>query len=120
MSVLDTTGPRSGKYDNLEAVQGAFVLDSAKVYYSASLSSSVDIFASKTNKYAETELVEIVCADKGVCVRFGGDDVAAADATKDWCIPANSSKIFVVDPDKRYLRIIELAATAKVWVREII
>lgn len=116
---LDIENPRSAKYDNLTVVQGALPLDSTKVYYSASLNSSVDPFASKTNKYAESELVEIVCADKGVCVKFGASNVAAADATKDWLIPANSSKLFVIDPEKPYLRIIELAASAKVWVREI-
>jgi len=118
--MTDPKNPKSGRYDNLDVIQGALPLDSSKVYYSASLSSSADVLSGKTNKYLECDVVEIVCADKGVCVKFGDASIAAADATKDWCIPANTSKLFVVDPAKPYLRIIELAASAKVWVREIV
>ena len=87
-------------------------------YKDASISSSTDPFSGKTNKYAESALVEIRAVTQGVHVVWGDSSVAAADAN-DYLIPAGESKIFAVIKGKEYLRLIEAAASATVYVTEI-
>jgi len=118
MSVDKTKTPCYAQFGTNEAVQGAYVVDSSKVYKEAAASGSFDPFASKTNKFAESTLIE-VSATLGVHIKFGDSDITDA-TTSDWYIAANFRPfVFAVDKDKPYVRIIPASGTPDVYVREI-
>jgi len=103
---------------NNEVLQNTYCLGGATVTYTdTSLSSASDPFASKTNKYAESKVIRVACADKGIHIVFGAT-APTADAN-DYFIPANTAEYFLIDPTKPYVSIIENAASAKVYVTEL-
>lgn len=102
--------------NNMEAFQGAIKIEA--VYHDASISSSTDPFAGKTNKYAEARVVRVIAQTKGVHVLWGGSGVGAADGD-DYLVLADTYVDFVVDPDNAYLRLIEESASAEVYVVEL-
>ena len=107
----------SAKYDNNEAIQGVF-READVATYAPDASSSVDPFLGKANKYAESKIVRITTETKAVHYVWGASDVADC-TTDDDIIPAGTSRTFLVDSAKPYLRLLENAATAVVRVTEI-
>ena len=117
MSISLTTQYRTAKTTNNEDIQKANCISTPSVTYKISPVASTDPFAAKTNKYAESKIVEITTLDKGCHVKFS---TAGTDATaNDYTIPTNSSKHFAIDADNAYLRILERASTATVYVTEV-
>ena len=112
---------KGSQYQNGEMVQGSINGDSP-TYYKTSISSSTDMFASRTNKYAETDSIKVTAITKGVYVQLSEDGLTAAVAAADGThyIEAGSSEIFDIKScNKRYVRVIEAAASATCCVTEL-
>jgi len=110
---------KGAQYQNSEIVQGS-ISNNIVSYIDATLNTSKDPFASKTNKYAETEAVEITAKDKGIWIRWSKAGTAAvANTDNNYYLEAGNSKIFFVQEGNRYLRIIEDAASATSIVVEL-
>ena len=108
------------KYDNHEAIQGAEL--GRRKYTDATISASTDPFASKDNKYAETNAVKISAIDKGIWVIFSSEadqTAATVNGSGQSFVHPNTDKVFTVEDDKRYLRVIEDSATARIVVEEL-
>jgi len=102
-------------HGNGEIIADAYNFDPDNTY-NPNVSSSVDPFSGKTNKYAESATVLIVALVKDVCVRWSSDGTAAT--TTDLPCPAGQITRLVVPEGKPYLRLIERAASAACWVIE--
>ncbi len=111
---------KGSQYQNGEMVQGS-INNESPTYYDTSISSSTDMFAAKTNKYAETDSIEIKAITKGVYAQFSVAGATAAVAAADGThyIEAGTSKIFEIKGGKKYLRVIEAAASATCCVTEL-
>ncbi len=118
MSIDLSKGVRHVTNNSQETIQDAICLGSPSVTYYATPTSSTDPFSAKTNKYAESKLVVITTITQAVHVKFGTSAITAC-TTSDFCIPANSSRSFVVAPETPYLRLLENASAAKVFVTEV-
>lgn len=119
MAVNNSASLRMGKGPDNETLDGVFALggDTA-VYYDASISSSTDPFAGKTNKYAESRVIRIIAITQGVHALMGDSSVGTATTANGILIPAGSYMDFQVDTDYPYLRVIQNAAGAAVCVVE--
>jgi len=118
MSISITKQLRLAKTNNNDEVKNAFCLATPSVTYKATPDSSTDPFSSKTNKYAESKIIAITTIAKACHVKFGAAGVGAC-TTSDYCIPADTTQYFAVDEAYAYLRLLENAATATVFVTEI-
>ena len=112
MSISLTKQLRQAKGTTNEAIHDVYCLGTPSVTYKITPTSSTDPFAGKTNKYAESKIVEITTLDKGCHVKFSAAGTAATNA--DYTIPANSTRYFAIDTDAAYLRILERASAATV------
>jgi hypothetical protein len=105
-------------YPNNEAVNGFFVLDSSKVYTTGSVSVSTDPFNAKTNKFAESKLIEVTCT-ANFHIKFGTSAITAA-TTADWPVTTFfKPAYFVIDKDRPYVRVIPNTGSATIFIREI-
>jgi len=114
---------KTGKTDNLETIQGAFPLDPSKTYFTNNPDASTDPFTSKTNKYAESQTIEVMCQTKGCHIKFyASATLAASDAvdTNDYFIPASKPILLTIPEGKPYCRVIREDDGAKIWVRELL
>lgn len=110
--------PTFQQYPNNEAMQGVIIGGKEVVYHTADISSSVDAFSAKTNKYAESPIVRVIAQTKGVHVLWGNSSIGSVDGD-DYLVLANTVTDFAVDPAKPYLRVIQESGTAEVYVVEI-
>ena len=117
MSISLTKQFRVAKTSQNEPILKANCISTPSVTYKALPVASTDPFAGKTNKYAESKIVEITSLDKGCHVKFssGGTDATANDYT----IPTNETRYFAIDESNAYLRILERASAATVYVTEV-
>lgn len=106
------------QYGNGEAIQGS-INALSPVYRNASLGSSTDPFAAKTNKYAETGCIMIQALAQGIYVKFSASGTAASAAADNHYIPAGGERIFFVNNASKYIRIIEAAGGATSFVTEL-
>jgi len=118
MAISLTKQLRQAKGTNNEVIQDAYCIATPSVSYKITPGASTDPFSSKTNKFAESKIIEVTTITKAAHVLFGDSAIGDAD-TSDYLIPANTSKYFLVDDNNAYVRIIENAATAIVVVTEI-
>ena len=109
--------PRVAKYDNLHPIEKAFEISSAVVYKNATISSSTDPFAGKTNKYAETGLIMVVCTGNAAHIKFGSS--APTATVSDFPILQNTPTYFKIDNAKAFVAIIQDAATAVCYTVEV-
>jgi hypothetical protein len=108
--------PAAAKYDNLAVIQGSFNLDAAVVYRNATISSSTDPFAGKTNKYAEANAIMVTCTGQAAHIAFG--TTAPTATTSDFLIPVNTPMVFAIGR-KPYVALIQDAATAVCYTVEL-
>lgn len=118
MAIDDRKQLRAGSMKTNEAMQDIYCIASPSVTYKITPSASTDPFSGKTNKYAESKVVEITTIGAGCHVVFGGSGVGAA-TTDDYLIPSGGSRKFLVDSDAAYVRIIQNTTTATVFVTEL-
>lgn len=105
-------------YPNNDPINGVFSLDPSKFYTTGSVSVSTDPFASKTNKFAESKVVEITCT-ANFHIKFGNSTITAA-TTSDWLVSTSHKPVyFAVDKDRPYIRVIPNSGSATIFVREI-
>ena len=86
------------------------------VTYTASVSTSTDPFAGKTNKYAETQVVELFST---VVFHCKWSAAGTSATTGDAPFPANVKHRMVVAKDAPYLRIIPTTGTATYYINEV-
>jgi hypothetical protein len=86
------------------------------VTYTGSISASTDPFAAKTNKYAESQVVELF-STVVFHVKFSAAGTAAT--TSDAPFPANIKHRFVIAKDYPYMRIIPTTGTATYYINEV-
>ena len=111
---VSTASFRSAQFKNNESFN-AFVYDSrSKVYKASPSGSSVDPFASKTNKYAESGLVELI-SDAAMHFHFGSATLASA-TTSNYFLPANTRLYVSIDEASKYMRAI---GTGNLYVTEL-
>lgn len=108
---------KTAKAASNEALQDTFDVSKA-VTYTASPVASTDPFSGKGNAFAESPVVEVTTIGAGVHVVMGDSGVSAA-TTSDYLIPAGESRRFYVSADRPYMRIIQNAASATVFVTEV-
>ena len=118
MAISLTKQLRQAKGTNNEVLQGVYCLATPSVTYKPTVSSSVDPFAGKTNKYAESKVISVTTLAKACHIRFGASDVGAC-TTSYYCIPADTTEFFAIDDDAAYVRLLENASAATVFVTEI-
>lgn len=118
MSIDLSKGLRFVANNAQETFQDAICLGSPSVTYYITPTSSTDPFSGKTNKYAESKLIAITTITQACHIKFGTSAITAC-TTSDYCIPANSTRYFVVNPETAYIRILENASAAKVFVTEV-
>lgn len=109
---------RAAQFDNGETVLDAFCYAAPSVTYSTgSVSISTDPFTSKTNKYAESKLVEFV-STTAFHVKWSAAGTAAVAAT-DVLVPANMRRIMVVAPGLEFVRVIADTGSSTIYVTEL-
>lgn len=108
--------PAAAKYDNLAAIQGSYNLDNSVVYRNATISSSTDPFAGKTNKYAEASAIMVTCTGAAAHIAFGA--TAPTATTSNFLIPQNVPMVFDIG-SKPYVALIQDAATAICYTVEL-
>lgn len=113
--MLSQKNPSSIQYANNESIQGVFDGSKFADYSTAAGTTSADPFSTKTNKYAESSVVRIVCP-QACCLKFSASGTEAVDG--DYFLPANTPAYFGINTDRPYLRVIPLSS-AKVYVTEI-
>lgn len=109
--------PSVAKYDNLSPIQYAFDIANSVVYRNATISSSTDPFAGKTNKYAESAAIMVTCTGAAAHIAFGS--VAPTATTSNFLIPQNAPTYFNIDSNKAFVALIQDAATAVCYTVEL-
>lgn len=110
--------PRIAQYLNGEAVQDAPCIAAPSVVYNTgSVSASTDPFTSKTNKYAESNMI-MVFASAAFHIRMGTSSVGTA-VTTDFPVPANTWVKLTVDPNAAYARVIPATGSATIFAVEV-
>lgn len=115
---MKDTQAKFAQYGNGEVIQGSTSALSPS-YRDASLASSLDPFASKTNKFAETSSVLIQAIAQGIYVRFSSAGTAASAADNNHYVAAGDKRVFFVNDSTKYIRIIEAAGGATSIVTEL-
>jgi hypothetical protein len=109
--------PAVAKYDNNQAIHYAFNGSGSVVYRNATISSSTDPFAGKTNKYAESQAIMVTCTGAAAHIAFGA--TAPTATTSSWLIPQNTPTVFKIDSNFAFVALIQDAATAVCYTVEL-
>lgn len=119
MSIDNVNNPLSvAMLPNNEVLAQCFVLDSSKVYTTGAVSVSTDPFSAKTNKFAESRIIE-VSSTAAFHIKFGTSAITAA-TTSDWVVATQfRPAYFAIDKDRPYVRVIPNSGTQTIFVREI-
>jgi hypothetical protein len=105
------------KYDNGQAIETAFDAANSVTYKNATLTTSTDPFAGKTNKYAEAAAIMVTCNTQAAHIKFGSS--APTATVSDFYIPVNWPMIFKIDPTKAFVALIQDAASAVCYTVEL-
>lgn len=118
---MSTLNPTKGisvlKYPTGEVAQNFIAPAKATVYQDATVASSTDPFAGKTNKFAESAVLHIY-AENTIHVQFSSDGSTAA-TTASYPLPGGVIHKIAVDNSKPYLRIISGGTDGDVWTSEV-
>lgn len=121
-SLADTLGTgkslRDIRHANNSVMDDVYAISSPVTTTTLSTAVSWDPFALKTNKYAESRLIRVLCKTKGCNIRMGASTIGAA-VTTDYELIADKPEYFGIDTAYPYVRIIENAATSVMQVTEI-
>ena len=109
---------RQAQFANNDAVDNVFCLGAPSVTYSTgSVSASTDPFTSKTNKYAESQVV-LVASATAVHVKFGSS--APTATTSDFLIPTSAMPYAIsIDSERAFMAVIPTTGSATIFVTEV-